>query len=73
MTTQQLQLGILYRIILDFPKIGKTRLQKISYLLQEAMGLPTRYEFRMHHYGPYAESVETNIARLKLTGYVEIA
>ena len=31
-----------------------------------------RYAFRMHHYGPYSEDLDTDLTRLKLTGYVAI-
>ena len=72
MDTQELGLAILHRLIGDYPAIGKTRLQKFGYFLQEAMGLPTEYHFHMHHYGPYSESLDTNISRLKLAGYVDI-
>ena len=72
MSTQELRLAILHRIIRDYPAVGKTRLQKFGYLLQETLTVPTKYLFRMHHYGPYAESLETSISRLKLSGYVDI-
>ena len=36
------------------------------------MEVPTDYRFRMYHYGPYADSLETDMVRLKLTGYFNI-
>ena len=72
MNTQEFRLAILHRMISELKGAGKTRLQKLGYFLQEAMGIPTTYSFRMHHYGPYAEALETDIARLSLTGYIEI-
>ena len=72
MDTQEFRLAVLHKIVSESGDIGKTGLQKLGYLLQEALGVPTEYSFRMHHYGPYAESLETDAARLKLTGYVDI-
>ncbi len=72
MNTQELQLAILHKVISELEEAGKTKLQKLGYFLQEAMGVPTNYPFRMHHYGPYSEALETDIARLKLAGYVNV-
>ena len=72
MDIQEFRLAVLHRLISDMEDVGKTRLQKLSYLLQESQGLPTGYPFKMHHYGPYSESLETDTARLKITGYVDI-
>jgi uncharacterized protein YwgA len=72
MNAQEFRLAILYRLISELEDAGKTRLQKLVYFLQEAIDVPTTYSFRMHHYGPYAEALETDIARLRLTGYIEI-
>ena len=67
---QQVKLAILYDVIKALEDVGKTRIQKTVYFLQEAFGVPLSYSFRMHHYGPYSEEVETDISRLKMTGYV---
>jgi uncharacterized protein YwgA len=72
MDTQDLRLAILHEVISELDDVGKTQLQKLGYFLQEAFSVPTKYSFRMHHYGPYAEALETDIARLRLTGYVDI-
>jgi uncharacterized protein YwgA len=72
MDTQELRLAILHKMISDSGNIGKTKLQKLVYFLQEAQGVPTKYPFRMHHYGPYAEALETDMARLRLAGYIDI-
>ena len=52
--------------------VEKIRLQKMIYFLQEAQGVPTKLSFRMHHYGPFSEDIETDTAWLKLAGYIEI-
>ena len=72
MNTQELRLAILHRIVSESDDVGKTQLQKLGYFLQEALGVPTKYSFRMHHYGPYSDALETDTARLRLTGYISI-
>ena len=73
MNTQELRLAVLHKVVSHLDDVGKTRLQKLCYFLQEAFDVPTKYPFRMHHYGPYAEALDTDMARLRLTGYVDIA
>jgi uncharacterized protein YwgA len=72
MNTQELQLAILHSVISELGDVGKTKLQKLGYFLQEAYDVPTKIPFRMHHYGPYSEALETDIARLRLAGYVKV-
>lgn len=36
--------------------VGRTRLQKVAYLLELA-GLGSGFEFEYHHYGPYSENL----------------
>jgi uncharacterized protein len=36
--------------------VGKTRLQKLVYLLDQ-VGIPTGFSFSYHHYGPYSEEL----------------
>ena len=72
MSTQELRFAILHEITSRLGDVGKIKLQKLVYFLQEAKKVPTRYPYKMHHYGPYAESVETDTAKLKFMGYVEV-
>ena len=72
MSNEELQLAILHNVTSQLKDTGKIRLQKLAYFLQEALGIPTKYRFRMHHYGPYAEALETHLSRLNFTGYVDI-
>ena len=72
MDIQEFRLAVLSRIISGLQDAGKIQLQKLIYFLQEAFGLPTEYVFRMHHYGPYSEDLDTDMTRLKVTGYVSI-
>ena len=72
MSTQQLRQAIVHDVISRLQDVRKIQLQKIVYFLQESEGVPTRYTFRMHHYGPYAEALETDTSRLRFAGYVDI-
>ena len=72
MSTQQLRQAIIHDVISRLHDVRKIQLQKIVYFLQEAEGVPTRYTFRMHHYGPYAEALETDTSRLRFAGYVDV-
>ena len=72
-TPDQLKrLAILYEVVEALGDVGKTQLQKTLYFLQEAYGVPSRYAFRMHHYGPYSEDLDTDMTRLEMTGYLSI-
>ena len=72
MNTQELRLAIVHKIISELRDVGKTKVQKLAYFLQAAKGVPTAYAFKMHHYGPFAEDVETDTARLRLDQLVEV-
>ena len=52
--------------------IGKTKVQKISYFLQEAVGIPLNYRFRMHYFGPYSNDLDNTLSLSEALGYVEI-
>ncbi len=72
MNRQDLRLAVVHKVVSDLGDVGKTRVQKIMYFLQAAKGVPTAYGFKMHHYGPFAEAVETDTARLRLDQLVEV-
>jgi len=50
--------------------IGRTRLQKEVWFLQR-LGMPTDYEFRIHHFGPYSDGVQADISVLTAFGLVQ--
>jgi uncharacterized protein YwgA len=56
----------------DEIRLGKIRLQKLIYFLQEAKRVPLGYSFRLHHYGPYSVDLEDDVADLRLKGYVKV-
>jgi hypothetical protein len=50
--------------------IGRTRLQKIGYLL-EATGLGDGFRFEYHRYGPYSEELAVAVRTARLLGLVD--
>ena len=53
--------------------IGKTKVQKIIYFLQEWLRVPLMYRFRMHHYGPFSDDIDSGISALQSAGYIEVS
>ena len=72
MIRQDLRLAVVHKVVTDLQDVGKTKLQKIVYFTQAAKNVPVGYLFKMHHYGPFAEDVETDTVRLRLGGHVEV-
>ncbi|RJQ48733.1 MAG: hypothetical protein C4538_03370 [Nitrospiraceae bacterium] len=42
-------------------KLGKTALQKLIYLLQEAYNVPLEYNFKFHFYGPFSSRLSGDL------------
>ena len=40
--------------------VGRTAVQKIIYFLK-ALGVPMKYKFRLHHYGPYSDELRDDV------------
>jgi uncharacterized protein YwgA len=49
--------------------LGRTAIQKMAYFLQ-VRGVPLRYRFDVHYYGPYCDTVSRDIEWLKADGVV---
>ncbi len=45
------------RIIGNETQLGKTALQKLVFLLQEAYNVPLGYDFKFHYYGPFSSDL----------------
>jgi len=50
---------------------GRTRLQKMVYLLKNSFDIPFGFEFRMYFYGPYSENLADTLQLLKAVELVE--
>lgn len=53
----------------DHQLVGRTRLQKETWLLQRK-DMPSGYDFRIHYYGIYSDDVQADINLLERFGYV---
>ena len=67
-----MRLSVVQRIVSLCGDIGKTKIQKITYFLQEAVGVPAMYPFRMHYYGPYSDELDGVVSLAQMLGYIEI-
>ena len=64
---------VVERLVEQRKDVGKTKVQKISYFLQEAVGVPLKYRFRMHYFGPYSDDLDNALSLSRALGYVKIA
>lgn len=64
--------AILYELVSRLGDTGKIKAQKLVYFLQELLGTPLSYRFRMHHYGPFSEELDTDLSVMKGLGYFDI-
>ena len=71
--TSLARLAVLHSLVTSLGDSGKIKIQKLMYFMQEAMGLSLGYRFRMHHYGPYAEQIESDIATLRMLGFLSVS
>ena len=51
---------------------GRTRFQKIIFLLKEKYGVKFNYKFIPYHYGPYSQDLQYEIDMLNALGLIDI-
>ena len=66
------RLSVVQQIVTLCDDIGKTKIQKITYFLQESVGVPLMYPFRMHYYGPYSDDLDGTLSLAQILGYIDI-
>ena len=66
------RIAVIRRIVGRHRDIGKTKIQKIVYFLQESVDVPLKYPFRMHYYGPYSDELDGNLSLTESIGYIDI-
>lgn len=66
------RIAFIRRIVGQQQDTGKTKIQKITYFLQEAIGVSLMYPFRMHYYGPYSDDLDDVLSLTQSLGYIEI-
>lgn len=52
--------------------LGKTKLQKLVYLLRELKGVQVGYDFRFYNYGPYSDGLSGDLGYLQSLGGVKV-
>ena len=68
----EMRIAFIQRIVGLCDDIGKTKLQKISYFLQESVGVDLMYPFRMHYFGPYSEDLDGILSLTESIGLIDI-
>ncbi len=66
------RIDLVREIVRRYGDIGKTKIQKVTYFLQESVGVPLGYPFRMHYYGPYSDELDGALSLTKSLGYIDI-
>ena len=66
------RIAVIRHIVGRSGDLGKTKIQKIVYFLQESVSVPLKYPFRMHYYGPYSDELDGNLSLTKSLGYIDI-
>lgn len=65
-------IAVLREFCLLLEDTGKTKLQKLTYLLQETQGVDLQYSFRLHHYGPFSDELDNDLDTTEAVGLVTI-
>lgn len=66
------RIAFIERVVRNSGDIGKTKIQKILYFLQESMGVPLKYRFRIHYFGPYSDEIDNSLSFSKSLGLIDI-
>jgi uncharacterized protein YwgA len=53
--------------------VGKVKMQKVIYFLQEACGVDLEYDFFMHYYGPYSPELNNTLQEMKTEGLLQFS
>ena len=67
-----MRIAFIRRIVARCDDIGKTKIQKICYFLQEALGVELKYPFRIHYYGPYSDDLDDALSFAEALGFIDI-
>ena len=71
MENRERELALLHHVVIQQGEPTKTRLQDLTYLMQEAHGLPMKYRFR-YLYGPISQGMDNDLSLLQGMGYVKM-
>lgn len=66
-------IGYLAKCLQNTPRPpGKTVMQKLIYLIQEAKGVPCGYDYRFYNYGPYASELSRDLEYTDFLGVISL-
>ena len=71
MNTQE-RLAFITEIAKRDSNIGKTGMMKMLYLLQAVCNVPLGYDFEIYTYGPYCQTVMSDIEYAEFADYVAV-
>ena len=66
------RLLLMTEIASSHPGIGKTAMMKITYLMQTLRGVPFGYHFEIYTYGPYCQTVMSDIEYAESINYIQV-
>lgn len=72
MKTQE-RLAFITEIAKRDANIGKTGMMKLLYLLQEIYGVPFGYDFEIYTYGPYCQTVMSDLEYAEFADYIKVS
>lgn len=72
MKTQE-RLAFITEIAKKDANIGKTGMMKLLYLLQEIYDVPFGYDFEIYTYGPYCQTVMSDLEYAEFADYVKVS
>ena len=72
MDTQTLRPAVLHHLVEKLGTPSRLKLQKLNYILQEGLGVPTKYRFGMRHQGPISDELTNQVDWMRATGYLSV-
>lgn len=70
---KELHFAVAKYIVDRLQDVGKTKMQKIAYFLQNVFGVSLNYSFKTYYYGTYSEELDNELTDMNLQGYLRIA
>ena len=72
LTEKKVRFAIIRYLVDKLEDVGKTKIQKIIYFLQEAFGVHLDYVYTMYYFGPYSDELDNDLLDMKLQDYLTI-
>jgi len=72
LTEKKVRFAIIRYLVDKLEDVGKTKIQKIIYFLQESFGVHLDYVYTMYYFGPYSDELDNDLLDMKLQDYLTI-